>query len=716
MCNLSKIFKNYPALTFFITLLSVILPPIYISALPEGAHILIVLSILFCIFLYQGTTKFFLASIIAILSFYTWYHHQNFPSNHYIHTIPNNGRYAQGKIILKEATLTPDISWLPHAKLIQADIFAIDSQKVSGSILVRLPTRDTFPFAYGDICTFQGNIITPDPPIFQNDFDFSAYLRTQGTPFMLVADSIQKIDISQQLWVQCNRKLLAFRDVLLEHLCANLSPPSQNILAALFFGCKQGIDHETKTTYIQAGTIHILVVSGLHMVILGGIFYLGLCFMPYRYRGIGVCVLLFLFLATTGFQTSALRSWIMFTVFLMFTSSLRSTLAINSLIISGMIVLLLNPFTWCDLGFRYSFTVTFFLILSWRPIQEFNNCISEPLSWIPVRYQLRRKVIYYSFFRKITQALLSCAVAMISAIPITTWSYGMFIPLSFLLNVLVIPLISVIMGLSLLKMILGTVCSWITPILDCSIDLLTQLCTTFSDSVERIAHYGNFYGFEFIIIWGTLILCCVWFNKKIIIISATLLILFFFAGFFMRENITTPVVTVAYGGKNAQPSFLICDPKNKQNYLINTGDIKWCSALPNYLRRQGIKHLHHLIISAPRADYYRGLDYILQTFEIQKVTVLGIPHKRSKIYSHYENKNNTYNFNFLNTKIDSSFIISNLKYQHNRTNQCFTFSDFKLKWRLKEEGKTLEIEWINHGQKEVYSYPNRNRIQTYFLY
>lgn len=70
----------------------------------------------------------------------------------------------------------------------------------------------------------------------------------------------------------------------------------------MLFGCRQGIEYQTRLDFIRSGTIHILTVSGLHIGMFAGVMFLLLAFLPFRMRCVIVPLLTALYALSTGLQ------------------------------------------------------------------------------------------------------------------------------------------------------------------------------------------------------------------------------------------------------------------------------------------------------------------------------------------------------------------------------------------------------------------------------
>ena len=126
---------------------------------------------------------------------------------------------------------------------------------------------------------------------------------------------------------------------------------------ALLLGDGSALERTEWERYIRTGTVHVLAISGQHLVLLAGVLWcvLGLCGVrrvPLAYLVAGVVVG---YALLTGMRPSAVRATVM-VVCLCGAVVLRRPLDVaNSFLLAWIVVLLLNPLDVLDLGCALSF-------------------------------------------------------------------------------------------------------------------------------------------------------------------------------------------------------------------------------------------------------------------------------------------------------------------------------------------------------------------------
>ena len=193
-------------------------------------------------------------------------------------------------------------------------------------------------------------------------------------------------------------------------------------LAAILLGEKQGMDREIRELYQVNGIAHVLAVSGLHLSFLGvGVYHL-LRRITGSYTVGGLAGILFLsaYILMIGMTVSAFRAMVMFLFRIGADLSGRHYDSPTALAAAAVIVCLWRPLSLYDSGFWLSFGALIAIIFI-LPI--FKNLPTQSL-WASVSVNLfLLPILMYSFYE----------------FPI----YGVF------LNLIIIPLLSVLMAAGL---------------------------------------------------------------------------------------------------------------------------------------------------------------------------------------------------------------------------------------------------------------------------
>jgi competence protein ComEC len=144
------------------------------------------------------------------------------------------------------------------------------------------------------------------------------------------------------------------------------------ILASLLIGDYSALDRPTREAFQNAGTYHVLVVSGLHV---GWIAWLLVRLLRILRVSEGasrflVAGGLIAYAAVVGFQASITRSVWMFLLFLCGQALFRNSNPTNSLMAAACLLLVMRPDWLVDIGFQFSFISVLSVFLMGLPLIE----------------------------------------------------------------------------------------------------------------------------------------------------------------------------------------------------------------------------------------------------------------------------------------------------------------------------------------------------------
>ncbi len=159
------------------------------------------------------------------------------------------------------------------------------------------------------------------------------------------------------LTVAARRIRLELLDIYQEQ---HLGEKQLQILSALTLGYKQGLDPRTKNVFANAGAMHVLAVSGLHVGIIYFILNCLLAFLRNKKAGkilfVGAVLFFLWFYAfLTGLSPSVTRAATMFSFLLAGKGAGRQVNVYNSLAAAAFFMMLFNPPILYQAGFQLSF-------------------------------------------------------------------------------------------------------------------------------------------------------------------------------------------------------------------------------------------------------------------------------------------------------------------------------------------------------------------------
>lgn len=258
---------------------------------------------------------------------------------------------------------------------------------------------------------------------------------------------------------------------------SHLSKPTADFLKAILMGDKTGLDEETRLTFAQGGMAHMLALSGLHIGILAG--FLMLLMQPiklagrYKWGYIIALVILWLYVALTGFAYSSTRACIMTSFAFIGIAAERKNFAGNALSSACLLILLVAPGALFDAGFQLSVVCVGALI-----------AFASPLNPIGHRHH---PVLFY-----ICGSIIATLVATGASWVLTSYYFSQ-IPLMFLpTNLLLLPILPAYLSIG--TAYTGFLCAgkeirWLGNILDYGYDLLLNGTDTLSGGPDYVINH-----------------------------------------------------------------------------------------------------------------------------------------------------------------------------------------------------------------------------------
>ena len=147
-------------------------------------------------------------------------------------------------------------------------------QAVSGccELIVHDECRD---LRVGDQVIIFGSLVRISPPSNPGQFSFHEYSRSQSRLAVVHAYFSSSVRVERSEDVRSNGWVLAtirrrFNDLVWEYVGPNRAP----LASAILLGNREQLTPARREEFMQTGTVHLLAISGLHVGILAGAFFL----------------------------------------------------------------------------------------------------------------------------------------------------------------------------------------------------------------------------------------------------------------------------------------------------------------------------------------------------------------------------------------------------------------------------------------------------------
>jgi len=324
----------------------------------------------------------------------------------------------------------------------EGEVIQLNNKATKGTVLVNIESKSLFKeVIVDDIIITSTDYLEVRGALNPFEFNYQEYLKKQNIH--------HQISLKNEMFVllQNQPKTLfgiahGFREKInIELKGQNFSEDELSIFNAILLGQRRDVSKETFEIYKNAGAIHILAVSGLHIGII--LLLINFLFSPLEILKNGkliklifVLIFLWLYAFIAGLSPSVIRAVAMFTAIAIGIALNRPSGVKNSLVVSLFFLLLIHPLFLFDVGFQLSYIAVFSIV--WlQPIMS--------KVWVP-----KCKLANYFW-----QLLTVSFAAQLGILPLSLYYFHQFPGLFFVSSLVIIPFLGFILGIGFLVIILA---------------------------------------------------------------------------------------------------------------------------------------------------------------------------------------------------------------------------------------------------------------------
>lgn len=454
------------------------------------------------------------------------------------------GKTYYGEQIV-EARVTDDITYGD-----EKTSYLLEDVKINGKQEKNMyldVTGEGINLGVGDVITFNANIGYNS--LFNlGSFNLSAY--RDSAPYWAEVD-VSNIEVIDSYLKFDEKFRLKVKNLLYE----NMGASNVATAFAVLFGNTNDIKDDIYNSYKDAGILHLLAVSGLNVTflitLLGFILKL---FKVNRFTNFAVCfIVLMLYVYLCGFAPSILRAGIMGLVFLATKLSGKCYDGLNTLGLSGIFILLFSPLSALDYGFLMSYF-----------------CVLGIFTIHPILTKGLQKV-----FPKFVADSFSISISsQLAILPFMAGFYSTFNFLSFFINLIVVPIFSVLYPVLFVSVLISiclpfmsfllTACGWVLSL----IFLIAKFFATTSLTVNLKPFNVVITSILALIIFGlSNYVMLSWKGKGVLTISLSVLLTIFALVF---TYIPLTQVSILYSAYNDDELYIFTNSSN-QSLVVDGG-------------------------------------------------------------------------------------------------------------------------------------------------
>ena len=442
----------------------------------------------------------------------------------------------------------------------------------------------------GDRLKIVGELSIPNNNTIPNGFNYKKYLYHKKIYYLFTANNIKIVSKNTSIFY-------FFKNQIIKRIT---KIDKTGYLKIFITGEKDDLDNNILQEYQTNGVSHLFSISGMHVSLLASIILFILKKVSYNNKLNYLVVILFLlfYLFLTNFSSSILRTTIMFILMEINKCYNLKVKNIDIICLVLIIIIIINPFYIYDIGFQYSYLISFTLILLAKKTNKVRN--------------------------KLVQSLYISFICFLVSFPISIYNFSSVNILSIFINIILIPLVSVaVYPLSLLTFIISPLIN----IFVLAVSILEKLNSIFANITifQLVVSKPNI----IIIFAYYVIIYLSLFNKKYYLLLVIMLLIQKNLIYY-DNSLKVTVIDVGQGD-----SIFIKMPNNKENILIDTGGKisynkeKWMirkkntsitkNSLIPYLKSMGLNKLNTLIITHGDYDHMGESINLVENFKVEKV-------------------------------------------------------------------------------------------------
>jgi competence protein ComEC len=495
------------------------------------------------------------------------------------------------------------------------------SNNVNGQVIVHLAGMPG-PWRAGSHLSVIGWLARPREPLNRGESPYADFLRDQHIGAILFTEETRSVtDLGHGSWMTVGYVRDAVRDWARQAIHTSLSSTSAPLAEAFLLGIRSALAPSDVLPFIESGTVHVLVVSGLHVALVSHLFWslASIVVRSVAWRSWATMAFVLIYTLITGANPPAIRAAVASLLILGQFIGKRSADPISVLAASACAILLLDPGDLFRTGPQLSFlcAMAILVLLPSPPTETREDSVSIGLAGrLGKRFQ---------------QLLVGCIVLWLVTAPLLASQFHLFSPISVLASVALVPLSEWTLGIGMAFLMLAIVPGAevvLAPLLEASMQLLSGL-SQWAASAEWGSLYvpgphpiwvGGWYAiflFPWIIPGNISLLaplrrchvglCLIWLGIGLI------------GELLPQAGGTARYHQLAVGHGNAG----IYRTTENQTLLFDVGSVAGPEVADRvvapWLWNQRISHLDAVFLSHPDIDHFNGLGRLARRFAIDQV-------------------------------------------------------------------------------------------------
>lgn len=330
-----------------------------------------------------------------------------------------------------------------------------DTYPTHGQILVE--TFILTDVKYGDRIRATGSLITP---VEWDTFSYADYLGRQGVFTIMPYAGVTVLDSGHGSALFAS--LIDLKQLVQQQIALALPEPQAGLLMGILLGNERGIAPDLADDFSRVGAAHIIAISGFNMVIVSAIImrFFEAIFNERKWLAVLAGILVIsIYTIFVGANLAVIRAAFMSSLLVIAPLFKRKTYVPASLAFVTLVLSFFTPSVLQDIGFQLSFMAVLGLALFADPLSNRFKAILDR------RFPLAHAKLIHAFFNE--PLIISIAV-QITTLPLIILYFERLSLLSIPVNVLIVPVQSILLilallavGISFIVPAIGTVVYWL---------------------------------------------------------------------------------------------------------------------------------------------------------------------------------------------------------------------------------------------------------------
>jgi competence protein ComEC len=494
------------------------------------------------------------------------------------------------------------------------------------TILAHRGEKAKLRIAYGTILRFDAILESPTAERNPGEFSYRDYLALNHIYAVVRVRGYQSVECVEQRvpsWIFA-RAVFPAKHFIRRVIDRTLKGDQANFLTGLLLGDRTNISPEIKNAFVNTGVVHVLAVSGSHVVLVVAILYAlcGLLRVPRKLTIVVTILGILFYMLLTGSAPSIVRACLMAIVVLLAKLFQERTNVYNALGVSAVIILVYDPQQLFDVGCQLSFGAVFSMAYFFPKLKLL-------IKKIPERWEEIKGI------DAVLQLFAVSLAAQIGTIPFTAHYFGRVSIVSLLANLVVVPLAGLNITIGFASVFVSILSGWAGSAINEVNALIIWFVLKFVMLANAVPHASILtpvFGLRETMFYGAAIaflfsLGSIERARKTLIVAAGIAVCCFCEDAIFSSPESGRLLRVTFIDVGQGDAALIECPAGER-ILVDAGektvshDVGEKIVVP-FLRRRGIGHLDAVVVSHPDADHLGGVPYVLRNIEVGRVIDAG---------------------------------------------------------------------------------------------